>query len=125
MLNLAWRATTECAAERSMCCLEDPSGSLSRAVTPSTTAIFFECAEGEAVVRLAREWLADYAREIDNLRSAFDLFTGRWRCCGGHRADGRRSTLWVNLSLNEERRYRIERALTAHTLLQARTPASR
>jgi hypothetical protein len=85
----------------------------------------FECAEGEAVVRLAREWLADYAREIDNLRSAFDLFTGRWRCCGGHRADGRRSTLWVNLSLNEERRYRIERALTAHTLLQARTPASR
>jgi predicted ATPase len=114
MLNLAWRATTECAAERSMCCLEDPSGSLSQHAEYYRD--LFECAEGEAVVRLAREWLADYAREIDNLRSAFDLFTGRWRCCGGHRADGRRSTLWVNLSLIEECRYRIERALTTYNL---------
>ena len=32
----------------------------------------FECAEGEAAARPADEWLADYAREIDNLRAALD-----------------------------------------------------
>ena len=32
----------------------------------------FERAEGEAAARPTGEWLADYAREIDNLRAALD-----------------------------------------------------
>lgn len=32
----------------------------------------FELAEGEVAARAADEWLADYAREIDNLRAALD-----------------------------------------------------
>ena len=32
----------------------------------------FERAEGEAAARPAGEWLAEYAREIDNLRAALD-----------------------------------------------------
>jgi len=32
----------------------------------------FERAEGESAARPTDEWLADYAREIDNLRTALD-----------------------------------------------------
>jgi predicted ATPase/DNA-binding winged helix-turn-helix (wHTH) protein len=74
----------------------------------------FERAEGEAAVRRADEWLADYAREIDNLRVALD-----WAFSpGGDGSIGVALTaaavaLWMRLSLPEECRSRAERALAA------------
>jgi len=74
----------------------------------------FERAEGEAAARPADEWLADYAREIDNLRAALD-----WACSpGGDGSIGVALTaaafpLWMRLSLLEECRGRAERALAA------------
>jgi predicted ATPase len=72
----------------------------------------FECAEGEVAARPADEWLADYAREIDNLRAALD-----WAFSpGGDGSIGVVLTaaavpLWMRLSLLEECRGRVERAL--------------
>ena len=74
----------------------------------------FERAEGEAAARPADEWLADYAREIDNLRAALD-----WAFSpGGDGSIGVALTtaavaLWIRLSLPEECRSRAERALAA------------
>ena len=74
----------------------------------------FERAEGEAGARPADEWLADYAREIDNLRRALD-----WAFSpGGDGSIGVALTtaavaLWMRLSLPEECRGRAERALAA------------
>ncbi len=74
----------------------------------------FERAEGEAAARPADEWLADYAREIDNLRAALD-----WAFSpGGDGSIGVALTtasvpLWMHLSLLEECRGRAERALAA------------
>ena len=74
----------------------------------------FERAEGEAAARPADEWLADYAREIDNLRAALD-----WAFSpGGDGSIGVALTaaavaLWMRLSLLEECRGRAERALAA------------
>jgi predicted ATPase/DNA-binding winged helix-turn-helix (wHTH) protein len=74
----------------------------------------FERAEGEAASRPADEWLADYAREIDNLRAALD-----WAFSpGGDGSIGVMLTatavaLWMRLSLLEECRDRAERALAA------------
>jgi predicted ATPase len=74
----------------------------------------FERAEGEAAARPADEWLADYAREIDNLRAALD-----WAFSpGGDGSIGVALTaaavpLWMCLSLLEECRGRAERALGA------------
>jgi len=73
----------------------------------------FERAEGEAA-RPADEWLADYAREIDNLRGALD-----WAFSpGGDGSIGVALTaaavaLWMRLSLLEECRRRAARALAA------------
>jgi predicted ATPase len=75
----------------------------------------FECAETEALVRPTSEWLADYTPEIDNLRSALDwVFSPH----GGDVSVGIALTaaavpLWIYLSLVEECRRRVERALTA------------
>jgi len=74
----------------------------------------FERAEGEAAARPADEWLADYAREIDNLRAALDWAVSP----GGEAAIGVALTaaavaLWMRLSLLEEFRGRAERALAA------------
>ena len=74
----------------------------------------FERAEDEAAARPADEWLADYAREIDNLRAALD-----WAFSPG--GDGSIEValtaaavaLWMRLSLLEECRGRAERALAA------------
>jgi len=72
----------------------------------------FERAEREAPARPTAEWLADYAREIDNLRAALD-----WAFSpGGDAAIGVALTvaaipLWMFLSLPEECRGRVERAL--------------
>src|SRR5438477_571905 len=74
----------------------------------------FGRAEVESVARRTDEWLADYAREIDNLRSALD-----WAFSpGGEAAIGVALTaaavpLWMRLSLPEECRGRAERALGA------------
>jgi predicted ATPase/DNA-binding winged helix-turn-helix (wHTH) protein len=74
----------------------------------------FERAEGEAAARPADEWLADYAREIDNLRAVLD-----WAFSpGGDGSIGVALTaaavaLWMRLSLLEECRGRAERALAA------------
>jgi predicted ATPase/DNA-binding winged helix-turn-helix (wHTH) protein len=74
----------------------------------------FERAEGEAATRPADEWLADFAREIDNLRAALD-----WAFLpGGDGSIGVALTaaavpLWMRLSLLEECRGRAERALAA------------
>jgi predicted ATPase len=74
----------------------------------------FERADSEAAMRSADEWLADYAREIDNLRAALD-----WAfSLGGDGSIGVALTtaavaLWMRLSLPEECRGRAERALAA------------
>jgi predicted ATPase/DNA-binding winged helix-turn-helix (wHTH) protein len=75
----------------------------------------FARAEAEALARRRREWLADYAWEVDNLRSALD-----WAFSpdGGDISVGIALTaaavpLWVYLSLIEECRRRVERALAA------------
>jgi predicted ATPase len=72
----------------------------------------FELAEASSEMRPADEWLADYAREIGNLRGALD-----WAFSPG--ADGSIGValtaaavpLWMRLSLLEECRGRVERAL--------------
>jgi len=74
----------------------------------------FEGAEGEAAARPADEWLADYGREIDNLRAALD-----WAFSpGGDGSIGMALTaaavpLWMRLSLLEECRSRAKQALGA------------
>jgi predicted ATPase/DNA-binding winged helix-turn-helix (wHTH) protein len=74
----------------------------------------FERAEGEQLVRPAGGWLADYAREIDNLRTALD-----WAfSAGGDKSIGVTLTavaapLWMGLSLLEECRSRAKQALGA------------
>jgi predicted ATPase/DNA-binding winged helix-turn-helix (wHTH) protein len=74
----------------------------------------FERAEGEAAARPAAEWLAEYGREIDNLRAALD-----WAFSpGGETAIGVALTvasglLWTRLSLSDECRRLTERALSA------------
>jgi predicted ATPase/DNA-binding winged helix-turn-helix (wHTH) protein len=74
----------------------------------------FERAEGEAAARPADEWLANYARELDDLRAALD-----WAFSpGGDGSIGVALTaaavpLWMRLSLPEECRGRAEQALAA------------
>ena len=72
----------------------------------------FERAEKETAVRPTGEWLANYAREIDNLRAALD-----WAyCCDGDTEIGVALTvaavpLWMRLSLHKECRSRAKQAL--------------
>jgi predicted ATPase/DNA-binding winged helix-turn-helix (wHTH) protein len=72
----------------------------------------FELAEAASEMRPEDEWLADYAREIDNLRGALD-----WAFApGGDGSIGVALTaaavpLWTRLSLLAECRGRVERAL--------------
>jgi predicted ATPase/DNA-binding winged helix-turn-helix (wHTH) protein len=72
----------------------------------------FERADGEERVRPTGEWLADYAREIDNLRAALD-----WAYSSGGDAEiGVALTvaaipLWMRLSLHKECRSRAKQAL--------------
>jgi predicted ATPase/DNA-binding winged helix-turn-helix (wHTH) protein len=74
----------------------------------------FEHAETEWETRPTAEWLAEYGRQIDNLRAALD-----WAFSpGGDGSIGVALTaaavpLWMQLSLLEECRGRIERALAA------------
>jgi predicted ATPase/DNA-binding winged helix-turn-helix (wHTH) protein len=74
----------------------------------------FEHAEGEAAARPTGEWLADYAPDIDNLRTTLD-----WAFSpGGDEAMGVALTaaavpFWLRLSLLEECRSRAKQALGA------------
>jgi predicted ATPase/DNA-binding winged helix-turn-helix (wHTH) protein len=76
--------------------------------------MLFKRAEDEVAARPTSEWLADYAREIDNLRTALD-----WAFSpGGDESIGVALTvaaipLWMSLSLPEECRGRAEQALAA------------
>ncbi len=74
----------------------------------------FARAEGEAAARPADEWLADYAREIDNLRAALDwAFSPGGDLSIGVALTAAAVPLWMHLSLMEECRGRVERALAA------------
>ncbi len=74
----------------------------------------FEQAETELATRPAAAWLADYGWQIGNLRAALD-----WAFApGGDAETGAALTaaavpLWMHLSLLEECRSRVERALAA------------
>jgi predicted ATPase len=74
----------------------------------------FERAEGEAAARPTDEWLADYARQIDNLRAALDwAFSPRGDAAIGVALTAAAVPLWMGLSLLEECRGRVEQALYA------------
>jgi predicted ATPase len=74
----------------------------------------FECAEGEAAARPADEWLADYAREIDNLRAALDwAFSPGGDASIGVALTAAAVPLWMQLSMVEECGRRAELALAA------------
>ena len=75
----------------------------------------FTRAETEALARPARDWLADYAREIENLRSALDwaFSPGRGDVSVGIVLTAAAVPLWVYLSLIEECHRHVERALAA------------
>jgi predicted ATPase/DNA-binding winged helix-turn-helix (wHTH) protein len=72
----------------------------------------FERAEREVPARSAGEWLADYAREIDNLRVALDwAFSPNGDVAIGISLSVSAVPLWINLSMVEECRARVEKAL--------------
>jgi predicted ATPase/DNA-binding winged helix-turn-helix (wHTH) protein len=71
-----------------------------------------ERAEGEATARSADESLADYAREIDNLRAALDwAFSPDGDATIGVALTIASERLWFGLSLMDECRTRVKRAL--------------
>ena len=72
----------------------------------------FEGAEAETETRPTDEWLADYAPEIDNVRAALDwAFSPNGDSSIGVALTIASVPLWVQLSLMEECRERVERAL--------------
>jgi predicted ATPase len=74
----------------------------------------FEAAEADAETRPTDEWLADYAPRIDNLRAALDwAFSPAGDVSIGAALTAAAVPLWMHLSLMEECRSRVERALTA------------
>ncbi|HYZ39297.1 MAG TPA: winged helix-turn-helix domain-containing protein, partial [Stellaceae bacterium] len=73
---------------------------------------FFEQAESEWEGLPAAELLADYGRQIDNLRAALDwAFSPGGDASIGVALTAAAVTLWVHLSLLDECRTRVERAL--------------
>src|SRR5947207_1329191 len=67
-----------------------------------------------ATARRTDEWLADYAREIDNLRAALDwAFSPGGDTSVGVALTAAAVPLWMRLSLPDECRGRAERALAA------------
>ena len=74
----------------------------------------FERAENEWDKRPTAEWLADYGRRIDNLRAALDwAFSPAGDPDVGVALTAAAAPLWMHLSLIEEHRGRVERALVA------------
>jgi predicted ATPase/DNA-binding winged helix-turn-helix (wHTH) protein len=75
---------------------------------------FFERAETEWEARPTAEWLGDYGRQIDNLRAALDwAFSPGGDASIGVALTAAAVPLWMHLSLMEECRGRVERALAA------------
>jgi predicted ATPase len=75
---------------------------------------FFERAEAELDARSPVEWLDDYARQIDNLRAALDwAFSPGGDASIGVAVTAAAVPLWVHLSLPDECRSRVARALVA------------
>src|SRR5467141_2792889 len=74
----------------------------------------FERAEAELQTRPASEWLTAYSRRIDNLRAALDwAFSPGGEASIGVALTAAAVPLWMHLSLIEECRGRVERALAA------------
>jgi predicted ATPase len=74
----------------------------------------FERAEAEAETRPMTEWLTEYRPRIDNLRAALDwAFSPGGDVLTGVALTAAAVPLWVRLSLMEECRRRVERALSA------------
>jgi predicted ATPase/DNA-binding winged helix-turn-helix (wHTH) protein len=74
----------------------------------------FEGAEVEAETRPTDEWLADYGPRIDNVRAALDwAFSPGGDVSIGVALTAAAIPLWIHLSLMEECRGRVERALAA------------
>jgi predicted ATPase/DNA-binding winged helix-turn-helix (wHTH) protein len=74
----------------------------------------FEDAEAEAETRPTNDWLADYVPRIDNLRAALDwAFSPAGDASIGVALTAAAIPLWMHLSLMEECRGRVERALAA------------
>ena len=74
----------------------------------------FEGAEAELDARPATEWLADYEAEIDNLRAALDwAFSSDGDPPIGIALTAAAVPIWMQLSLMEECRRRVEQALAA------------
>jgi predicted ATPase len=72
----------------------------------------FERAETEWETRSAGEWLTEYGRQIDNLRAALDwAFSPGGDVSTGIALATAAIPLWMNLSLMDECRSRVERAL--------------
>jgi predicted ATPase/DNA-binding winged helix-turn-helix (wHTH) protein len=83
----------------------------------------FERAETESMARLADDWLADYAREIDNLRAALDwTFSARGHESTAGALSAAAVPLWMRLSLLEECRSRAQQALDALGIGAAQDP---
>ena len=74
----------------------------------------FERAEAEWETRPTADWLADYGRQIDNLRAALDwAFSPTGDVAVGVALTVAAVPLWFQLSLINECRERVERALAA------------
>jgi predicted ATPase/DNA-binding winged helix-turn-helix (wHTH) protein len=74
----------------------------------------FERAEAEAATRPTDEWLADYAPRMDNLRATLDwAFSPDGDISIGAALTAAAVSVWMQLSLMEECRSRVERALAA------------
>jgi predicted ATPase len=75
---------------------------------------FFEQIEAELDARSAVEWLDDYGRQIDNLRAALDWsFSLQGEASIGVTLTAATVPLWMHLSLLDECRSRVARALAA------------
>jgi tetratricopeptide (TPR) repeat protein len=73
----------------------------------------FERAEAELEARPAAEWLTDYGLRIDNLRAALDwAFSPGGDASIGVALTAAAVPLWMHLSLLDECRTRVERALS-------------
>src|SRR5882724_3689908 len=83
----------------------------------------FERAETESMARLADDWLADYAQEIDNLRAALDWsFSARGHELTAGALTAAAVPLWMRPSLLEECRSRAQQALDALGIGAAQDP---
>ena len=84
----------------------------------------FETAAAEWETRPTAEWLAAYGRHLDNVRAALDwAFSSSGDAEIGVALTGAAVPLWMHLSMMEECRMRVERALT--TLVPEATRGTR